>query len=197
MNMDKNLVANRECGECRACCVYPAIDSDEFVKLSNVNCENLLANGKCNIYANRPSTCSEFFCAWRKMSELDDSWRPDKLGILVEISNENFPNMFSGRIGFRFRILDKEKLFSNDKFIKFVARQVRDWVPCVLTYGINPAQVAVSVFLNISLQEAVSKKDHKMIKEKLIAALETCENLPEEKMRIENGKLISIATENQ
>ncbi|MBT5185840.1 MAG: hypothetical protein HOH19_00885 [Kordiimonadaceae bacterium] len=195
MDVHMQLVEGRECGECRACCQAPPINSHDIVKLSNTDCHNLRPDGKCKIYADRPSVCSAFHCVWRSAEALSNDWRPDKFGVLIEYCQEDFPGIFADRVGYRFRILDKEKAFANNKFRKFVARQIKDWVPCVLTYGLNPGQVPASVFLNITLAEVVKNKDSIGLKIQLLKALENCEKLPEKTMKIKGDQMIPVTSE--
>jgi len=75
-------IKGRACGGCTACCVELKIDTPDFRKKAQAPCAHLTAQG-CGIYAARPSICQEFLCGWRLLPELDDSWRPDKSGVLV------------------------------------------------------------------------------------------------------------------
>jgi hypothetical protein len=52
-------------------------------KFPNAMCRHLLTGG-CNIYDKRPSVCRTYFCGWRSLAFLDDAWRPDKSGVLIE-----------------------------------------------------------------------------------------------------------------
>jgi hypothetical protein len=71
----------RGCGDCRVCCIVPEIKEPELVKASGVRCAHLCKSG-CSIHEAKPSACREFNCAWRVMPEIDDSWRPDRVGLL-------------------------------------------------------------------------------------------------------------------
>lgn len=72
----------RACGECFACCVTLEIVSPEFEKPANVICANCTAPG-CGIHETRPPACRDFYCAWRLSDALDDSWRPDRSGVIL------------------------------------------------------------------------------------------------------------------
>lgn len=81
------------CGECNACCKrYNITDafwrSDD--KPRNTLCEKW-CNG-CEIYEERPKSCSDFECVWLKISKARDlsiNLRPDKVGGMVTARMEN------------------------------------------------------------------------------------------------------------
>lgn len=77
------LVPGRECGDCKVCCIVSPIDEAEMQKRSNSMCRHRLTGG-CGIYETRPTVCSLYFCGWRRLAFLDDDWRPDKSGVLIE-----------------------------------------------------------------------------------------------------------------
>jgi hypothetical protein len=76
-SMNSGLVANRECGECTACCVNLRIDEPGLQKKAGIPCPNMTPKGGCKIYSERPSVCRTWHCAWRYMSQLGEEWRPD------------------------------------------------------------------------------------------------------------------------
>ena len=78
-----DLVPGRQCGECKVCCIVPPIDEPGMQKQSNAMCHHRLENG-CDIYENRPLACRTYFCGWRRLAFLNDDWRPDKSGVLLE-----------------------------------------------------------------------------------------------------------------
>jgi hypothetical protein len=74
-----SLGVHRGCGDCRVCCIVPKIT--EVTKSAGKVCRHLCATG-CSIHDSKPTTCRDFLCAWRVMPELDESWRPDRIGLL-------------------------------------------------------------------------------------------------------------------
>ncbi len=77
------LVPGRECGDCKMCCIVPAIDEPEMQKQPSALCCHR-STGGCDIYNQRPTGCRTYFCGWRRLAFLDDDWRPDKSGVLIE-----------------------------------------------------------------------------------------------------------------
>lgn len=74
-------MSDRECGECKACCVVFHID--ELDKPAGKKCEHLCARG-CSRYDDRPATCRAYRCAWLDGFG-DDEMRPDRSGIVYDL----------------------------------------------------------------------------------------------------------------
>jgi hypothetical protein len=149
-----------------------------------------MKSGGCSIYKDRPNVCDAFHCAWRHLPELDNDWRPDKMGILLEFSRENFPAPFSGKTGFRFTVLDKKKISSNYKLISFLSKQIKNGVPCILSYGVEAGQAPATAFLNFALQSVIQNGKKKDVNNAFLNAVKACENMPKDMTKIENGKLV-------
>lgn len=186
---DKLLVKGRECGGCMACCKSLTIDTEGLIKRPNDPCPNLKKEGGCSIYPNWPKLCQEWFCAWRVMGNLDDNWRPDKSGILLEFARENFPAPFTNRTGFRFTILDKAKVFNNQEVAKFVLSQLRGGVPLILSYGIDTGQNPPTAFLNMAMHKAAMSGNLNEILNEMMKAINACEQQPKEMTRIKDDKM--------
>src|SRR2546423_15078652 len=78
-----HLVPDRDCGPCTACCKELTIESAELKKPPGIACVHCVTEKGCGIYETRPPVCRVWFCGWRQMPNLDDSWRPDRPEILV------------------------------------------------------------------------------------------------------------------
>jgi hypothetical protein len=88
--------ADRECGDCQACCEVLEIrpfstdDGHEVVAADDApvlakrweRCQWQCDKG-CTIYQHRPSPCAAYHCMWR-LGWGDDDARPDRLGVLAE-----------------------------------------------------------------------------------------------------------------
>ncbi|MBT6467519.1 MAG: hypothetical protein HOK50_07670, partial [Kordiimonadaceae bacterium] len=123
---------------------------------------------------------------------LDDSWRPDQNKIMIEFSRENFPDPFAERTGFRFTILDKNKLSKNRKFARFIMEQINNGTPCILAYGIEENTEPAAAFLNFALKKAVKSNKVNAVLRELIKALEACDNRPKISFKLENDELVSV-----
>ena len=90
------VVADRECGDCTACCTVLTIDTSDFKKPAGTPCTHLTSRG-CGIHATRPHICRTWFCGWRRVASLPDDARPDRSGLLVSLNFERAPrNCFEG-----------------------------------------------------------------------------------------------------
>lgn len=79
-------VPNRECGPCNVCCRVPTILEPGLKKPPGVLCPHWA--GGCTIYETRPGPCRGHFCAWRRIEQLDDFWRPDISNVYAEVKTE-------------------------------------------------------------------------------------------------------------
>lgn len=84
-------MVQRECGECRACCIIPGFKASPeeapFSKPPGEPCVHLAEHG-CSIYPERPPVCRRFQCAWLSAPNLPDALRPDRCGVMFS-TNEN------------------------------------------------------------------------------------------------------------
>lgn len=87
IQIDKGETPN-PCGECRACCSTLEVVDGDFNKPANTPCKYLCEAG-CSIYTSKPSLCSTYYCMYAVLDGLlDGRDRPDKVGILVSMSDE-------------------------------------------------------------------------------------------------------------
>jgi hypothetical protein len=85
---EPGVQVERQCGNCRVCCVVFELDDPDAGKSAGEPCRHLCSQG-CAIYDHRPQVCRAWHCVWRLMPELPDHWRPDLSGILIyQIKNE-------------------------------------------------------------------------------------------------------------
>ena len=84
---------SRTCGRCHACCVHIKVDG--LNKPAGVRCPHLKNGpGCCSIYDSRPQECGVFTCAWID-GYFPRGMRPDKSGILLEVSWIEEPRKFT------------------------------------------------------------------------------------------------------
>lgn len=69
------------CGECKACCTVLAVA--EYDKPNFTPCKHECDSG-CSIYAERPTSCRVWSCAWKSGRLGDERRRPDKLGVIFD-----------------------------------------------------------------------------------------------------------------
>ena len=160
---ESHLVANRECGECTACCVELLIDDKDFKKPAEQACVNLMEAGGCKIYQQRPSVCQEWYCAWRFMAQLDESWRPDRSGIMLR-SDEN---------GIIFQpIQDPREVLIRDRAIELIGGGVAQGIPMSLSIPTKSGFRSYGLSLNEPLEEAVASRNLVVIQDKLLELID-------------------------
>lgn len=162
-NNESHLVSDRECGECTACCVDLLIDDENFKKPADQACVNLIEKGGCKIYQQRPSVCQDWYCAWRFMAQLDDTWRPDRSGILLR-SDEN---------GIIFQpIRDPKVVLTTDRAIELIGGGVAQGIPMSMSIPTQKGFLSYGLSLNEPLQEAVESRNLFVIREKIVELIE-------------------------
>ncbi len=184
-----NLVPKRKCGTCNACCDVPAIVDNGLVKRPNELCKHNVKR-RCSIFPNWPKVCDEFYCAWRRLESLNDEWRPDRIGVMIDYTYENFPPPFQEKTGLRFVVLDKNKLKINYKLADFIAKQIKLGFPCILSYSVDKGQAPNTAVLNFILKDVVDFGKKKDINAAIWKVVTTLENMPKQQSKIENGKLV-------
>ena len=162
-NSESHLVPKRECGECTACCIELLIDDEHFKKPAEKSCVNLMPQGGCKIYNKRPSVCQEWYCAWRFMAQLDESWRPDISGILLR-SDEN---------GIIFQpIRNPKEVLTNERAVELIGGGVAQGIPMSISIPTKKGFRSYGLSLNEPLEVAVQSRNLITIQEKLIELIE-------------------------
>ena len=122
---DIGLVPGRQCGDCTVCCTVMAIDKPEIQKEAGVTCRHCV--GGCTIYDTRPPLCRDYYCGWRQLPILDESWRPDRSGVYVEVEP------VEGTTGLSLVLVGNPlKTVRQTWFIDFIAIGVKGQVPLSL-----------------------------------------------------------------
>ena len=162
-NQDSNLVPGRECGECTSCCVFLLIEDGDFKKPADKACSHMVEKGGCKIYAERPSVCQSWHCAWRFMGQLGDEWRPDRSGVLLR----------SDESGIIFQpIRDPKEVLTSASAIELIGGGVDQGVPMSMSIPTREGFRSFSVSLNEPLADAVNARSFPAIKDKLIELVE-------------------------
>jgi hypothetical protein len=84
------LAQDRDCGSCVACCKSLHIDKPELQKAAGVLCPHNTGSA-CGIYATRPTICRTWYCLWRRIGELPNFTRPDKIGVMLSVDQHEPP----------------------------------------------------------------------------------------------------------
>jgi len=73
----------RNCGDCVLCCYFTS--PPEIKKSEGEWCKYCIKIEGCSIYENRPESCKNFNCLWKKQVQIPESLRPDKCGVMFEL----------------------------------------------------------------------------------------------------------------
>jgi hypothetical protein len=157
-------VRGRKCGACSVCCRVPAIVSEVFVKPANSLCEHCVEGTGCAIYAERPKVCAEWYCGWRMFDELDESWRPDRSGILIVEEADDIPWRFRNRVGVKFIVDGPDAAVLNKKFLIYLAGLISRDVACFLSVPGPAGHAFAKTLVNDRLERAALTGDgHTMV----------------------------------
>lgn len=175
------LVPNRQCGGCTVCCKDLAINEPELEKPRGVLCRHCKEGG-CAIYETRPAVCRSWFCGWRRLPQLDDSWRPDRSEILVSLSYDGIPEKYGQKAGLEFTLIGSLQKICWEPLVRHVAVFVDMGVPVFLAVPAGVGQPSAKVLLNDGVGEALKSADLVKVADQLVLALQVCVNPPKEKM---------------
>jgi hypothetical protein len=135
------MSGEKSCGDCTVCCTALAIETPELRKQPGVACGHCTAQG-CGIYETRFPICRTYFCGWFGLPELDESWRPDKSGILISPHDD----------GIEFLVLGGETAVRRPAFVSQLARMLAGQAPVFIAVpgppGHYPARVQVNAPLS-------------------------------------------------
>jgi len=146
------LVPDRDCGACTSCCRDLAID--ELQKAPGILCVHCVEGQGCGIYQTRPKSCRVWFCGWRQMAQLDDTWRPDRCEILITGPVQEIPAGYP-RNGLTFELIGSLEKISWPPLVQAIRALVANSIPVFLSVRGEPAYVSGSVFLNDELRSAM------------------------------------------
>ena len=142
------LIPGRDCGACAVCCTVPTINKPEIQKLSGATCRHCTGTG-CGIYETRYPICRNYYCAWRTVEIFDDSWRPDKSGVMPYIETEGISDAFDLSTGIGLMLVGNPlKIVRQRWFQDFVVTGVMNSVPLFVSLPGPRGYQAATVNLN-------------------------------------------------
>jgi hypothetical protein len=161
MTVDNYVVPGRECGSCTACCTELAIVTDEMKKPCGVACEHCVGGG-CAIYATRPQLCRDYYCVWRSIPDMPDSWRPDRSGVLLmhEAPVAGYPAPF----GISIVVTGGPEIVQSDEFAMMAAGFIDQRTPTYLNLPGTDGNWGHKQMLNDDLSKAVAARELPRVK---------------------------------
>lgn len=168
------LVPGRECGGCNRCCIDLAIVDDGMRKLPGVACGDCTDAG-CAVYARRPQVCRDYHCLWRELGNLDESWRPDRSGVLIQWAQ-------GGRPGFRHSVelilVGPAATLRTDDFAGLAGGFIDSGTATYLQVSHGPGFLPFRAFLNRTLGPSVAARDYAEMKRLIWAAYARMQDQP-------------------
>jgi hypothetical protein len=76
----------RPCGGCTACC--KAFGVPEMNKPKGTWCQHCTVGRECQIYAERPEPCRDFYCLWKVMPDFPEELRPDRCKVVWTMTED-------------------------------------------------------------------------------------------------------------
>ncbi len=178
--MDQNESAVRDCGACTVCCTALAIETPELRKAPGVTCAHATAKG-CGIYQTRFPICRSYYCGWFGLPELDESWRPDRSGILISPRRDGIPQGHAAREAIEFLALGGEASIRRPAFLAFLTVLLASRTPAFLAVPGPRGHYPARVFLNDALAGVVPAR----LGDALAGALEAAKGHRFEPMSLE------------
>ena len=175
------LVAGRECGACTVCCTVPTINKPEIQKVSGATCRHCTGAG-CAIYETRPPICRSYYCAWRTVEIFDDSWRPDRSGVMPYVETEGISDAFDLSTGIGLMLVGNPlKTVRQRWFQDFVTTGIMNSVPLFLSLPGPRGYQAATVSLNTEqMLDAIKRNTVKDALEAAVKILRDWEFVPAE-----------------
>lgn len=141
--------------------MLPTIMEPTLKKPPGVLCSHWA--GGCTIYEDRPGPCRGHFCAWRRIEQLDDSWRPDLMNVYAEVKtepHERFRHVLpDAPFALKFTVLgalDRPRL---DKLMATLATLIANDVPVILAVAAPAKHMGGYRLLNPDLKELAVNLD--------------------------------------
>ena len=156
------LVPGRDCGDCTVCCTWLAIDKPEVQKIPGATCKHCTGGG-CGIYETRYPVCQGYYCAWRNMDIFDESWRPDRSGVMAYVETDGIAENFNFSIGIGLLLVRNPlKTVRQRWFQDFVVTGIMNSVPLFLSLPGPPGYQSATLSLNTEqMLDAIKKGTEK------------------------------------
>jgi hypothetical protein len=185
-DLNSKLVPNRDCGGCIVCCKELTINEPDIKKPPGILCKHCsLEDGGCGIYETRPSICRNWFCGWRMLPQLDETWRPDKSEIIVILSYDGIPEKYQQKAGLEFTLIGSPEKIHWQPLVEYITGLVSTEVPVFIAVTGKPGHASSKVLVNDGVLSALETCDFSKIGDYLASALEVCVKHAAEKVALE------------
>jgi len=173
-------VPGRECGTCTACCKELAILDGGMQKLPGIVCKHCIVGNGCGIYPSRPAVCRDYYCLWRSLPEMDETWRPDLSGIMM------IPNDLPANSDYFFAVTlivtGSPDVLKTDKFASMLAGFIESGTAVYLDIPQGVGMFSHSSFLNDQLLPSITARNLEAVKALIWACHEALMSKPAVKL---------------
>lgn len=125
-------------------------------------CQHCSLGEGCGIYATRPNVCRDYYCLWRSLPEMDESWRPDISGIMMIPTDTPPPP--GHHFGVTLILTGSPETLRTDKFAGMLAGFVESGTAAYLDVPQGVGLFSHRSFLNDQLAPAISARDLAAVK---------------------------------
>jgi hypothetical protein len=181
-----STLPTRACGACTACCENLTVDTADIQIAPGIPCRHCAVHQGCTIHETRPPVCRSYFCGWRLSDQFDDSWRPDRSGVLITPVDQNIPPDYAPE-GIELLLIDRGIALARPDFFDLVFRAVAARIPLFLTLRGPPGYASAGVFLNTILEEPVANNNRRAFGGIIDALVKTIAARPFEKVILKHG----------
>lgn len=164
----------RNCGECTACCSDLLIDTPELQKQNAVLCTHCTKSGGCSIYDDRPEVCRNWYCLWRQLPNLDDAWRPDRIGLMGHTYGAS--DGYSQTI--KWNVIGPPGMLKSKRVLSVFATFVQMGVGVYISAGAPAGYAGGKTLINGLLSPSVRSGDFKAAKEAIWKAYRLAKAVP-------------------
>jgi hypothetical protein len=168
------LVPNRDCGGCTVCCKELTVNEPEISKPPGVLCKHCTQSGGCGIYETRPPICRSWYCGWRVLPQLDETWRPDKSDVLVTLSYDGIPEKYGQPAGLEFMLIGPPQKIRWQPLVEYITALVSAGIPVFIAAAGKPGHASNKVFVNDDMMPVLASCDFLKIADYLASVLEFC-----------------------
>ncbi len=133
------MIAERECGDCTACCKFAPIIHERLHKPTNLLCPH--CSHGCMVYETRPDVCRDWNCGWKILSSIPRDWRPDCSGLVFRVEDLRESEI-------TVTILDESGALQSDMFAELIDEWVAEGIRVFFQTVGSPGYYPTDVFVN-------------------------------------------------
>ena len=129
-----------------------------------------LKNG-CSIYESRPNVCRTWYCGWRYIDWLGESWRPDRSNVLLRLKDGN-------RFGLILQpLVSPQEVLTTLQSLELVGTCVENGLPVLISVPGKPGHCNAILEVNQRLEQALKSRNLADVQAAMLEAIESASQL--------------------